>query len=547
MSLTTAISSKANKNADDKSIEDAKLHFDNYIGFNKQVRQITENQILAMERAEDLGLITIKIEIDLNEAKLVHPYTKEVAGKIHGKMKEIFEKAVIYTVSKFFVPRIQRATRRHLSNKAQNAAIQCFATNIKQLFCQKGINDRFVLALDPGFLTCKCAFLEPTGKIITTCEFRYQQGKAGGFDRKGTEYITHCLKMTNGMNLAIAIGNGKGSYETQKIVSQLISSTLKYNKIDIGFCIVPEDGASKYSITELAAIEMPEISPNERSAVSIGRRLIDPMSEYVKIEPRHLGKGMYQHSVNSTKLTEALELVVKERVSLRGVDVNCASEHLLRQVCGLNKRTAAGIVTLREKLGKITSREEIRKVAGLGPISFVQCSGFLRVLKPEKSYVKNGNKRRKVEWNPLDETVIHPDDYGIAEKVLKKIGILTMEEEICWQDVKKKIANIGRNVKWEEGEQKIVDLLLIEEDLIEPPRLMKCVTKNVELRKGAILPGIIRNQTTFGVFVDIGLETNGLAHISKFRYRNQLPAVGQNLNFRVLDFGNGRISLEPVY
>uniref|UniRef100_A0A158P8P8 YqgFc domain-containing protein n=1 Tax=Angiostrongylus cantonensis TaxID=6313 RepID=A0A158P8P8_ANGCA len=261
--------------------------------------------------------------------------------------------------------------RRHLVSRAEEAAISCFAHNLRHLFWREGVNSAFVIALDPGFSACKAALLTPTGTAPIHTYYIRRFDKLTG---NAIPVLKEWAERAGDSPVVIAIGNGKASLETQQAIASMIRHR-KFAPKDVKFCVVPEDGASKYSITPLAEKDLPNMPPTQRSAVSIGRRLIDPMGEYVKIDPKHLGMGMYQHSVNQKKLSEALSLVVRECVSMRGVDVNVASVQLLEKVCGLNKKTAAGIVALREQMGRIRSREDIKKVKGLGTKSYEQCAG----------------------------------------------------------------------------------------------------------------------------------------------------------------------------
>ncbi|KAE9418536.1 hypothetical protein Angca_007511, partial [Angiostrongylus cantonensis] len=253
-----------------------------------------------------------------------------------------------------------------------------------------------------------------SGSVIETSEFPFN---AKSFNERTEAVLKEWAERAGDSPVVIAIGNGKASLETQQAIASMIRHR-KFAPKDVKFCVVPEDGASKYSITPLAEKDLPNMPPTQRSAVSIGRRLIDPMGEYVKIDPKHLGMGMYQHSVNQKKLSEALSLVVRECVSMRGVDVNVASVQLLEKVCGLNKKTAAGIVALREQMGRIRSREDIKKVKGLGTKSYEQCAGFLTV-NIDSEYSVGGPiaKKRKLTIEPLDRTIVHPSQYDIARKL----------------------------------------------------------------------------------------------------------------------------------
>ncbi|WKX91710.1 hypothetical protein Q1695_010050 [Nippostrongylus brasiliensis] len=377
--------------------------------------------------------------------------------------------------------------------------------------------------------------------VVETAEFGLN-GKS--FDRKGEQLLNQWVGQSDGDGrVVVAIGNGKASFETQTAVAGMIRSG-KFAPKDVRFCTVPENGASKYSITPLAEQDLPNMPPTQRSAVSIGRRLIDPMAEYVKIEPKHLGMGMYQHSVNAKKLSETLGLVVRECVSMRGVDVNVASVQLLEKVCGLNKKTASGIVALREKMGRIQSREDIKSVKGLGAKSFEQCAGFLKVTNLEG---ENGGfdgpkkKKRKTVAEPLDSTIVHPTQYDTARSLLARVGASTSDLP-SQQTINKLLYLADLSVE----EAAVRDLLCSDVKTLPPPDLVTDIRRIGSLKAGEQVVGRVANQVDFGLFVDIGAEKSALAHRSVLR--QPYPEVGASLMFVItsVDETKGRIGVRPL-
>ncbi|KIH62867.1 hypothetical protein ANCDUO_06843 [Ancylostoma duodenale] len=359
--------------------------------------------------------------------------------------------------------------------------------------------------------------------VVETAEFGLN-GKV--FDQKGENLLIEWVGRAGDGRVVFAIGNGKASLETQMAVATMI----RFGKFGPRVVsTVPENGASKYSITPLAEEDLPNMPPTQRSAVSIGRRLIDPMAEYVKIEPKHLGMGMYQHSVNAKKLSEALALVVRECVSMRGVDVNVASVQLLEKVCGLNKKTAAGLVALREQLGRISSREEIKGVKGLGAKSFEQCAGFLIVTDAcENGLDGPKKKKKKVASEPLDRTIIHPSQYGVARSLLSRVGL--RPSDLPCQDLVVRLQSLT-DVTLEEAT--VRDLFCTEIKTLPPPDLMVEIRKIASLNVGEQVVGRVANQVEFGLFVDIGAEKSALAHRSNLR--QPYPEVGASLMFVILN------------
>ncbi|KAK6729827.1 hypothetical protein RB195_006715 [Necator americanus] len=392
------------------------------------------------------------------------------------------------------------------------------------------------LTVEPAF-SHQCYSELERRSVVETAEFGLN-GKS--FDKRGENLLKEWIGRVGDGRVVFGIGNGKASFETQTAVASMIRSG-KFEAY-VKFCTVPENGASKYSITPLAEQDLPNMPPTQRSAVSIGRRLIDPMAEYVKIEPKHLGMGMYQHSVNEKKLSEALALVVRECVSMRGVDVNVASVQLLEKVCGLNKKTAAGLVALREQLGRIHSREEIKSVKGLGAKAYEQCAGFLTVTNgSEDGLDAPKKKKKKLVSEPLDRTIIHPSQYGIARSLLSRVG-LTPSDLPC-QFLPNKLQTLTNLTPEEEA---VRDLFCTEIKTLPPPDLMVDIRKIGSLKVGEKVIGRVSNQVDFGLFVDIGAEKSALAHRSTLR--QPYPEVGASLMFVItnVDVQKGRIGVRPL-
>ncbi|CAJ0946627.1 unnamed protein product, partial [Mesorhabditis belari] len=535
------LSAKAKKAVNGDGLYEQIANFQSYINFSAGVLQIHNHQILALERGEERGVLTWSLKIDnpLQE----HPLR---FWKVHQNHVQLFQNALNDSVTRLFEPRLQRAVRRFLVQRAERAAIECFARNLRQLFAQSPLIGYHIIALDPGYKMCKLAFLSPLGEVIDTFETPFRGGE---FTKECLQRIGEWCHRVHGKQTAIAIGNGAASKETQQAVARFIKEK---RGSGLRFCVVPENGASKYSVTPLAEEELPKLPPTLRSAVSIGRRLLDPMGEYVKIEPQHLGLGMYQHSVSEKRLAEALRESVREAVSLRGVNVNKASVQLLQQVCGLNKTTAAGIVSLRKK-EPIGSREALRKVKGLGEKAFEQCAGFLIIDQKDLSDGNRGEdegngeepvkKRKKIEksmksgeTDPLDATMVHPSQYEMAKRLLNLANVEA--SEILMKDAKdtlKRLTNLS------EDEQVVRDLMLAEQELTPPPPLQKEIRSIGSLQVGETFWGRVQNNTDFGTFVDVGAERDGLI----FGTKDSPPPIGSMLRVTIsgVDLQRGRVQL----
>lgn len=535
--ISASLSRDAAKKKQELEDKNVLAKYKDYIGNKWRASSIRDHTISALNRGTEEGVITWKVELNSGEAKRIHPLSKK---KVNFNMVNFFQKSLSYSIETYFVPMIERGVKRFLSRRSENRSILIFGENVEQLFCQQGVRSKYVIALDPGKIV-KSALLEPTGKVIHMDQFSI---RGSTFEDRAVEILKKWSQETCGRDIVFAIGNGSNTHNTQTAVSRLIGNKIFPGGIDVCFCVVPEHGASKYSCTPAAQEEFgKDAEIKQISAVSIGRRLIDPMSEYVKIEPQHLGKGQYQLSVNDKLLKEKLKVVVRDRVSLIGVDLNTASKSLLQNICGLNQTTASEIVKYREQHGRFKSREELKKVKGIGEITFQQCAGFLTVTTADDSSDGPPTKRFKPSkestgWSPFDETRVHPDDYNVASKMLKKLNMNI-------EDVINGTSNTPSSLTDEE--KMIFELLISKPDLKPPPAMMKTVRALRDLVPGQKFNGTVTNKTDFGVFVDIGVEKDGLVHISHFRRSDaEIPTVGDQLEVAVERINGDRISLCPA-
>uniref|UniRef100_A0A0R3RUL7 YqgFc domain-containing protein n=1 Tax=Elaeophora elaphi TaxID=1147741 RepID=A0A0R3RUL7_9BILA len=514
-------------------------HFRLYLDFEKDVRFVQPFQILALERASSKEIINWKIVVD-DRIVSFHPGLKL---NFHVKHVDLLRRAVQDSTKRFLIPSIERKTRRKLLDRAENSAIDCFAKNLRELLLTAPLKDHAVLAVDPGYANgCKCALVNDKGNLLQTAIFHLRRldAKRWGPDERAEE-ILKTLASKAITPFVVAIGNGTASRETQAFIASLIQR----NVIAAKFCIVSECGASVYSATELAQEELPEIDINLRSAVSLARRIIDPISEYVKIAPKHLGVGLYQHSVNEKRLDEMLDIVVRECVSNVGVDVNVASLQVLQRVSGLNKKTAANIIKYRQDNGSIKSREELKNINGIGPKCFEQCSGFLYVYNSNELDAPETKKAKlATEYNPLDATPVHPESYEIAEQLLVSSRVYYFVKEIdifyslfckLYPFLKSEIlkyagadlTHIGQDCLFqmlaaiepqirEQGPEWVMVWELLSNPFIRrnAPVLMTNVLEMKSLKLDDIVGGIVRNHTNFGIFIDVGLGFNVLAHSS---------------------------------
>ncbi|VDN01004.1 unnamed protein product [Thelazia callipaeda] len=484
-------------------------NFKLYLDFEKNVRFVQPFQILALERASSKKIITWKIVVDDQVANF-HPGKRLT---FHSRHINLLQRAVQDSVKRFFIPSIERKVRKKLLDYAENSAIDCFAKNLRELMLTAPLKGNAVLAIDPGYVNgCKCALVDENGNLIETTIFYLRQSRFNSWlpDERAESVLEALASKIASLPLVIAIGNGTGSREVQTFIASLIQHSIYH------LSVVSECGASVYSITELAAKELPVMDVNLRSAVSLARRVIDPISEYVKIAPKHLGIGLYQHSVNEKRLNEMLDIVVRECVSNVGVDVNVASLQVLQKVSGLNKRTAASIIKYRQDNGLIKSREELKCINGIGLKCFEQCAGFLYVYEPNKPYeIVRKKAKLSANYNPLDATRVHPESYEIAMQLLKYANIdLSYVGQACFP---KMLSKIEQQVQKKDQKWSMVWELLVHPFVRKnSPKLLTSVLEMKSLKKGDILEGVVRNYVQFGIFIDIGINFNALAHSSTF-------------------------------
>ncbi len=512
-----------------------KSSYDMYYDFSERINKIPSHRILAINRGEKEEFLKVKIEKP--EEKILNYIQTDIIKNEKSEYSELLKRCIQDSFTRLIEPSIDREIRADLTDSAEEQAIKVFGKNAKQLLMVSPIKGKTVIGFDPAYRTgCKIAVIDETGKVLatTTVYPTEPQNDVEGAKKELTKLI---LKYDVNM---FAIGNGTASRESEQFVSDLIKDIKeKYNK-DLVYVIVSEAGASVYSASELATEEYPDINVSLRGAISIARRLQDPLAELVKIDPKAIGVGQYQHDVNQKKLEESLTGVVEDAVNTVGVDINTATPSLLSYVAGVNKTIAKNIVKYREENGKIKERIELLKVPKLGKVAYEQCAGFIRI--PEGK-------------NPLEITGVHPESYSIAERILKEenfeINDLLNKEKM--QEIKNKLSEINneKNIKilatkFNVGEPTIKDII---SELIKPgrdpredmpkPILRSDVLKFEDLRDGMILTGTVRNVTDFGAFVDVGVKHDGLVHISEMSDRfiknpSEVVSVGDIIKVQVI-------------
>lgn len=485
-----------------KKAEDEKHIFEMYYDFSEPVNKVANHRILAMNRGEKEKILTIKIEIDTDRLEK-QIEQQEVKGRHAGA--SYIKEAIKDSLKRLIMPSIEREIRSDLTEQAETHAIEVFSVNLKHLLLQPPLKGKQILGVDPAFRTgCKLAVINPFGSFVAK-GVMYPHPPVS--KTKEAEQIL--LQFINDYDVSlIAIGNGTASRETEQFIANLIQ---KHN-LDVQFIIVNEAGASVYSASEVARNEFPDFQVEERSAVSIGRRVQDPLSELVKIDPKSIGVGQYQHDVNQKSLENALNFVVETAVNQVGVDVNTASQSLLQHVAGLSPQIAQNIINYREENGALTHHKQISKVKRLGPKTFEQSIGFLRIV--------NGKE-------PLDNTAIHPESYPVAYQLLKEEGLT--EADIGSETLKDKLSDLDLQATSEKLNvgvptlKDIVDALVAPNrdprDEYETPILKSNVLSIEDLTKGMKLSGTVRNVVDFGAFVDIGVKQDGLVHISQLSKR----------------------------
>ena len=489
-----------------------------YYDYKEPIKSVANHRILALNRGEKEK--KLKVSIDSPDEELIS-LIKSLMIKEESYTAQYIEAAIIDGYKRLLYPSIEREIRNNLTERAEEDAIKVFSSNLHPLLMQPPIKGKNVMAIDPGFRTgCKAAVIDETGKLMdySTVYPTEPQNQV----EKTKEKLKDLIKKYK-VNI-IAIGNGTASRETEIVVVEM----LKELNDDISYIIVSEAGASIYSASEVGIEEFPDIDVTIRGAVSIGRRLQDPLAELVKIDPKHIGVGQYQHDLNQGKLNNALTGVVEDCVNTVGVDLNTASPSLLKYVAGISSKVANNIVSHREEVGIFKSRKEMLKVKGLGPKTFEQCAGFLRI---------PGAK------NPLDNTGVHPESYEVADKLIridyKKMDIKGISDELqigipTLNDIIEELERPGRDPR----------------DELQKPLLRQDILKIEDLEKDMPLNGTVRNVVDFGAFVDIGVKEDGLVHISQLsdrfvKHPSEIVKVGDIVKVKILevDLEKGRISL----
>lgn len=526
-----ALSSTA-KNPEEKTV------YENYYDFESTVAKLSGYQVLAINRGEKEKILTVKIEAP--EEEILRYLGKKVITRDNPNTRECLENTIEDSYKRLIAPAIEREIRNELTERAEDGAIHVFGKNLQQLLMQPPIAGRVVLGWDPAFRTgCKLAVVDETGKVLDTIVV---------YPTEPQNKIAETKKIVKSMiekyNISlISVGNGTASRESELVIVDMLKEINK----PVQYIIVNEAGASVYSASKLATEEFPNFDVGQRSAVSIARRLQDPLAELVKIDPKSIGVGQYQHDMNQKKLSEALGNVVEDCVNNVGVDLNTASASLLEYVSGISKPIAKNIVAYREENGRFQSRRELLKVPKLGPKAYEQCAGFMRIADGK---------------NPLDATSVHPESYEAATGLLKNLGyepedirggltglsLMTKDTgkladqlgigEITLQDIIRELEKPGRDPR----------------DEMPKPILRSDVLEMKDLKEGMILKGTVRNVIDFGAFVDIGVHQDGLVHISKLtdkkfvKHPLDVVSVGDVVEVKVLsvDLQKKRIQLSMI-
>ena len=514
-----------------KGKEEEAAKYRDYFDFSEPLKRCTSHRLLAIRRAEAEGLLKVSITPD-DEACIERLERQFVRG--NNECSEQVSEAAIDAYKRLLKPSIETEFAAQSKEKADDEAIRVFTENLRQLLLAAPLGQKRVLAIDPGFRTgCKVVCLDAQGNLLHN-ENIYPHPPVG----KTGEAASKLRKMVEAYQIeAISIGNGTASRETEDFINQQTFDR------QIPVFVVSEQGASIYSASKIARDEFPDYDVTVRGAVSIGRRLMDPLAELVKIDPKSIGVGQYQHDVDQTKLKKALDQTVENCVNLVGVNLNTASSHLLTYISGLGPQLAQNIVNYRAENGAFNSRKELMKVPRMGAKAFEQCAGFLRI---------PGAK------NPLDNTAVHPESYHIVEQMAKDLKC-TVNELIADKDLRRKI-NISDYVTPVVGLPTLQDIMQeLEKPGRDPRKAIKVFEfdKNVrtiaDLREGMILPGIVGNITNFGAFVDIGIKENGLVHLSQLAERyisdpTEIVSIHQHVMVRVMnvDTDRKRIQLSMI-
>ena len=511
---------------------DEKSNYEMYYDFSELVHKLPSHRILAINRGEKEDFL--KVSIDKPESKILYYMQKDI---IQGKTQftEMLENTILDSYKRLIEPSIEREIRSDLTEKAEEKAIKVFGQNARQLLLGAPIKGKTVMGFDPAYRTgCKIAVISETGKVLDTSTV---YPTAPQNDVENAKKTLLDLIEKHHIDI-IAIGNGTASRESEMFVSDMIKEV----KHDICYVIVSEAGASVYSASKLATEEYPDINVSIRGAISIARRLQDPLAELVKIDPKAIGVGQYQHDVNQKRLSESLTGVVEDSVNKVGVDVNTATPSLLSYVAGINNTIAKNIVKYRDENGKLKERKELLKVPKLGKVAFEQCAGFIRI--PDGT-------------NPLENTAVHPESYEPTEKLLEKLGFSTnyLKNKNDLNSLREKLKTVDIKSLSEElsiGEMTLSDIITElskpgrdpREDMPKPV-LRSDVLKFEDLTEGMVLTGTVRNVIDFGAFVDIGVKYDGLVHISEMsdsyiKNPSDLVSVGDIVKVKVIKIDSER-------
>lgn len=513
-----------------KGLKEETSPYEMYYDYSEAVSRIVPHRILAINRGEKEEFLSVKLEPPVEK---IIGYLEKAVIKRESEETQYLKKAIKDSYTRLIAPAVEREIRNQLTEKAEEQAIKVFAANLRNLLLQAPIKGKVIMGFDPGFRTgCKVAVVDETGKLLDTATV---YSTAPQNDIEGSSRILRSLIDKHKVDI-ISLGNGTASRESEMFLSELISKIEKETGRKLYYVIVSEAGASVYSASELGAKEFPDINVSLRGAVSIARRLQDPLSELVKIDPKSIGVGQYQHDVSQKKLDEALRGVVEDAVNSVGVDLNTASASLLSYISGINASIAKNIVEYREENGKFKDRKQILKVKRLGEKAYEQCAGFLRI--PESD-------------NVLDNTAVHPESYNTAVSMLEKLGFsLEDVKERRLHDIDARVERYGLENLAKELEAGVPTLKDIIKELKKPgrdpreelpqPILMSGVMELEHLKPGMVLKGTVRNVADFGAFVDIGVHQDGLVHISEIsnkyiKHPMEVLKVGDIVTVKILD------------
>ena len=520
---------------------EAESVYEMYYEFDEPVAKLAGHRILALNRGENEKFLTVKIEAPVED--ILRYLEKKVIVRDNPQTTPVLKEVIEDAYDRLIAPAIEREIRSDLTEKAEDGAIEVFGKNLHQLLMQPPIAGKVVLGWDPAFRTgCKLAVVDPTGKVLdTTVVYPTPPANRTEEAKKMLSQLIQKYGVT-----VIAIGNGTASKESEIFVAQLLGELNPKLQRKVSYMVVSEAGASVYSASELGAKEFPQFDVSLRSAVSIARRLQDPLAELVKIDPKSIGVGQYQHDMPAKEMDAALGGVVEDCVNRVGVDLNTASQSLLSYVAGINQTVAKNIVSYREESGSFTKRSQLMKVPKLGKKAFEQCAGFLRVPESEE---------------PLDRTGVHPESYPAAQKLLTLCGYQTQDLlEGKLEQLAQRVAQMGQAQVAQRigvGEPTLRDMVAElskpgrdPRDELPKPLLRTDVMEMSDLKEGMVLTGTVRNVTDFGAFVDIAVHEDGLVHISQISKRrishpSQVLKVGDIVQVKVLevDLERRRISL----